>query len=249
MRVSNNVNSGMELNDIDRVFNSFLDSKAPNIVKNGEYYDCIDVENMVFVRFNYDTYLINGINTGFRLMTFMYDEFIGSMLECWKNKEIRHWFHMIISDFHNKVIPILYEYYKDSVISKEEFWDCFSVYWEESHHTQGRLTQGRHTLANYFKTNYKLDKQLASLSFDENGYTTVYRGENSCSQSYQTFGLSWTYKKYVAEWYSTRYGTYNNPVVYSVRVHKDDILAVFNDRSDFEVVVDASRMDVERVSY
>lgn len=65
---------------------------------------------------------------------------------------------------------------------------------------------------------------------------TVYRGCNSIEAEIDDFGISWTTERKVAEFFAFRFKDYNGRV-FGMDIDKRDILAFFNGRNEYEVIV------------
>lgn len=70
--------------------------------------------------------------------------------------------------------------------------------------------------------------------FDQNGYAKVYRGEQSLSQTLDK-AISWTTNKHIAEFFSNRFEIDGR--IYTGRVHKDNILYIYKDDGECEILV------------
>lgn len=70
---------------------------------------------------------------------------------------------------------------------------------------------------------------------------TVYRG---CDES-RIDGISWTTDRSVAESFAHGHRSIRNPnpVIVSAECHQHDVLMAINDREEFEIIVDPSRLD------
>ena len=78
-----------------------------------------------------------------------------------------------------------------------------------------------------------LQSDIDDLSPDD--MVTIYRGVGVNSHK----GLSWTTDKGVAEWFAKRFKTDGDKgYVFTGRVHKKDIIVLFNSRNEQEVVCD-----------
>jgi hypothetical protein len=84
----------------------------------------------------------------------------------------------------------------------------------------------------------KLD--LSDLDFDDNGYLTVYRGENIRSLPHEYGALSWTTSRIIAENFARgarlRTTAVSNPAVLIGKVHKNDIIGRFDGREECEIL-------------
>lgn len=70
---------------------------------------------------------------------------------------------------------------------------------------------------------------------------TIYRGMTEKELKSKNYGISWTLKKEVAEFfahtYQRNYSTANlKKVVHEITINKNDIVAFLNDRKEFEVI-------------
>jgi hypothetical protein len=70
---------------------------------------------------------------------------------------------------------------------------------------------------------------------------TIYRGMTEDELNQKAFGCSWTLKKEVAEYfaytYSRNFDTRNiNKVVHELTINKNEVIAFFNEREEFEII-------------
>lgn len=70
---------------------------------------------------------------------------------------------------------------------------------------------------------------------------TIYRGMTVSEYQNKDFGVSWTLKEKIAHFFAHVYlrniDTVNTPMmVHSIEISKEDILAIFNDRKEMEVI-------------
>lgn len=86
--------------------------------------------------------------------------------------------------------------------------------------------------------NVQLD--LSGLEIDEEGFVTVYRGENEYSLPWKKGALSWTTSREIAEKFARgvrlRIQTAAQPKVIVGKVHRDNILARIDSRDEFELL-------------
>lgn len=86
--------------------------------------------------------------------------------------------------------------------------------------------------------NVQLD--LSGIEFDNDGFVTVYRGENEYSLPWEKGALSWTTSRKIAEKFSkgvrVRIQTAAQPKVIIGKVHRDNILARIDSRDEFELL-------------
>ncbi len=85
-----------------------------------------------------------------------------------------------------------------------------------------------------------LDKSEKTWMLAVDQCFTVYRG---CDEG-RIDGISWTTDRSVAEGFARghRWIRNPNPVVVSATCHQDDVLMALNDREEFEIIVDPSRL-------
>ena len=70
---------------------------------------------------------------------------------------------------------------------------------------------------------------------------TIYRGMTEDELNQKAFGCSWTLKKEVAEYfaytYNRNFDTRNiNKVVHELTINKNEVIAFFNEREEFEII-------------
>lgn len=65
---------------------------------------------------------------------------------------------------------------------------------------------------------------------------TVFRGCNLVEAEIGDWGISWTTERKVAEFFAFRFENHDGRV-YGIDIDKRDILAFFNDRNEFEVII------------
>ena len=86
------------------------------------------------------------------------------------------------------------------------------------------------------------------MNYDEIRYLTslpeqvnIYRGMTEQELKTKNYGISWTLKKEVAEFFANSYPrnfstNEMKKVVYEMTIKKNDIVAFFNDRDEFEII-------------
>ncbi len=82
--------------------------------------------------------------------------------------------------------------------------------------------------------------------FSEDGYLTIYRGEHGLSDTEighehtaskpVEYGISWTYEPSVVGFFAVRTQS-DDCRVYTARIHKSDILLIYDDRTEAEVII------------
>lgn len=85
-----------------------------------------------------------------------------------------------------------------------------------------------------------------NFMFSEDGYITIYRGEHGLSDTeigskYTAsrnvdYGVSWTYESSVAGFFAVRTQS-DDCRVYTARIHKSNILLIYDDRTEGEVII------------
>ena len=81
----------------------------------------------------------------------------------------------------------------------------------------------------------------------------IYRGVylNKKDNKYDFLGSSWTLDFEMAKWFAERRGFRENeyPLVYSLTVNKEDVLAYFTRREEAEILVDYTKIDLDEVEF
>ena len=81
----------------------------------------------------------------------------------------------------------------------------------------------------------------------------IYRGVylNKKDDKYDFLGSSWTLDYEKAKWFAERRGFRENeyPLVYSLNVHKEDVLSYFNRRNENEILIDYTKIDLDELEF
>lgn len=89
----------------------------------------------------------------------------------------------------------------------------------------------------------------SNLTFDKDGFVTVYRGENENSLGWDKGGISWTIDKAVAEKFARGVRLRNQdaktPKVIVAKVNRENILAIIFKRSESELICDKVKFFAE----
>ncbi|WP_160678723.1 hypothetical protein [Clostridium sp. C8-1-8] len=115
-----------------------------------------------------------------------------------------------------------------------EWWDSIDVGHEKFYEIKDTIRE--------WIEDAEVEVDFKNLEFDNEGYTILYRGEHEKALH---LGLSWTTSEEVAILFAHGLRIRQQskePRLLKAKVHKDDILAVFNDRNENEVL--ASEVEV-----
>ena len=114
-----------------------------------------------------------------------------------------------------------------------KYWSLLSSIWTDTENAWQNVYEWKKLFSSSRpKREYLMDwdEQLALQSLADT--VTVYRG---CHKGINEDGISWTLKRDKAEWFATRFN--KDGVVLEKEIAKRDIIAVFTNRNEFEVVV------------
>lgn len=115
----------------------------------------------------------------------------------------------------------------------ETYWSLLASIWTDTENAWQNLEQWRELFSSSRPKRERLmdrDEVLALSSLPDT--VKVYRG---CQKGINEDGISWTLKRDKAEWFATRLG--KDGVVLEKEISKSDIIAVFTNRNEFEVIV------------
>lgn len=120
-----------------------------------------------------------------------------------------------------------------SDLPDETYWSLLASIWTDTENAWQNLDEWRKLFnSNRPKRERLMDRDeiLAHSSLPDT--VTVYRG---CQKGINEDGISWTLKRDKAEWFATRLG--KDGVVLEKEIQKKDIIAVFTNRNEFEVIL------------
>lgn len=147
--------------------------------------------------------------------------------------------------------PYLPLFYKltNNYLSAKDYAESLKFTWTEVEFPNKDPNVNQREWINYFK---RADKNLLMSQEELEVYNNlpneveIYRGINSHGD-YK--GLSWTLDYEKAKWFSTRYDKGKTGKVYKGTIDKKYIFAYFDERNEFEVVVDYTKInDVEEIN-
>lgn len=135
-------------------------------------------------------------------------------------------------------------------LNMKDFCNLLSDAWITSENPNGDINVSTNLAVKWFK---QADKQILMnkeeyqvyLSFPD--YLTVYRG---VAINRNQYGLSWTTDYEKAKWFAHRFDTDEKGYVLKATISKENILAYFNSREEFEVVVnifDLNKKEIEQL--
>lgn len=142
--------------------------------------------------------------------------------------------HMMIT----KPYALVFLYYISRHLSDKDYAEILSSSWLRSENPNLDPSFSRRQLLGLFQ------KAIPWMLMDKNEYAkfknlddiiTVYRGVTSYNAK-NVKVLSWTMDVKVAEWFAHRYG--EEGTVYEAQISKEHIYALFDGRSEAEVIVD-----------
>lgn len=115
----------------------------------------------------------------------------------------------------------------------EKYWSLLASIWTDTENAWQNLEQWRELFNSDRPKRERLMDRDEILAYDSLPDTVkVYRG---CQKGINEDGISWTLKRDKAEWFATRLG--KDGVVLEKEVQKKDIIAVFTNRNEFEVIL------------
>jgi len=115
----------------------------------------------------------------------------------------------------------------------EQYWSLLASVWTDTENAWQNLEQWRELFNSDRPKRERLmdrDEVLALSSLPDT--VKIYRG---CQKGINEDGISWTLKRDKAEWFATRLD--KDGVVLEKEIQKKDIIAVFTNRNEFEVIV------------
>jgi hypothetical protein len=120
-----------------------------------------------------------------------------------------------------------------SDLPDETYWSLLGSIWTDTENSWQNLDEWRKLFSSNRPHRDRLMDRDEILAYNSLADTVkVYRG---CQKGINENGISWTLKREKAEWFSTRFS--KDGVVLEKEVSKEDILAVFTGRNEFEVVI------------
>lgn len=166
-------------------------------------------------------------------------------LEKWQNQMKHH-----INKSHNAyfVFSLLNDSYRlmflnkvASFLSQEDFSELLGDAWVSSEYANLDVNVSKTQLLNLFK---RADKKALMSESELETYNefedsiVVYRGVGSRNKN-NIKALSWTTNFGKAKWFAERWG---NGTVYSAVIDKENILAYFDRKNEFEAIVDFNQL-------
>jgi len=149
----------------------------------------------------------------------------------------------------------------NEILTKANSFTVFSDFLKISNHLKGRkywevlssvysradnLYQFRHILKSVFFSNepgreFLMSEEDRGIFNNLPDSITIYRGMTEREFRSKSFGISWTIKKEVAEFfayqYERNYATEKlKKTIHQLTVNKSDLIAYFHDRSEFEII-------------
>jgi hypothetical protein len=123
------------------------------------------------------------------------------------------------------------------------------LYWyalRNSYDLSDNLYQYRHDVLLAFSSNepqreFLMSKKERDFWQSLPERITIYRGMTLEEQKQKSFGISWTLKKEIAEFfandYQRNYSTrHKKKVVHQIEINKNEVIAFFNERTEFEII-------------
>lgn len=118
-------------------------------------------------------------------------------------------------------------------LSDAKYWSLLAGIWTDTENAWQNLDEWRKLFNSNRPHRERLmdrDEVLALSSLPDT--VKVYRG---CQKGINEDGISWTLKRDKAEWFATRLD--KDGVVLEKEIQKKDIIAVFTNRNEFEVII------------
>ena len=118
-------------------------------------------------------------------------------------------------------------------LSDAKYWSLLSSIWTDTENAWQNLDEWRKLFNSNRPHQERLmdrDEILALSSLPDT--VKVYRG---CQKVVNEDGISWTLKRDKAQWFATRFS--KDGVVLEKEISKRDIIAVFTNRNEFEVII------------
>lgn len=114
-----------------------------------------------------------------------------------------------------------------------KYWSLLSSIWTDTENAWQNLDEWRRLFNSNRPKRYRLMDRDEILAYDSLPETVkVYRG---CQKGINEDGISWTLKRDKAQWFATRFS--KDGVVLEKEISKRDIIAVFTNRNEFEVII------------
>lgn len=123
-------------------------------------------------------------------------------------------------------------------LSQEDLSHILSSAWIMSENPNADANLSKRQLVSLFRSAdpfVLMDEDERQALAELDSPVTVYRGVTSYNKK-NVRALSWTLNYETAEWFANRFG--ENGTVYEAQVDKGHILALFNGRSEAEVIID-----------
>lgn len=118
-------------------------------------------------------------------------------------------------------------------LSDEKYWSLLASIWTDTENAWQNLDEWRKLFNSSRPKRQRLMDRDEVLAYDSLPDTVkIYRG---CQKGINKDGISWTLKRDKAEWFATRFS--KDGVVLEKEIQKKDIIAVFTNRNEFEVIV------------
>lgn len=118
-------------------------------------------------------------------------------------------------------------------LSDEKYWSLLASIWTDTENAWQNLDEWRKLFNSSRPKRQRLMDRDEVLAYDSLPDTVkIYRG---CQKGINEDGISWTLKRDKAEWFATRFS--KDGVVLEKEIQKKDIIAVFTNRNEFEVIV------------
>lgn len=154
-------------------------------------------------------------------------------------KSINQLYFLITKTYRLTFIKMVEQY-----LSIEEFSKLFSSAWVSCEHPNDDPNVSKTKLIKMFN---KADKHFLMDEDDLHTYNnlpeqiTVYRGfSNRHNRTNIKHGLSWTTNLETAEWFANRLS--DNGFIFKATALKKDVLAYFNNRNEYEIVIDPNKL-------
>lgn len=118
-------------------------------------------------------------------------------------------------------------------LSDEKYWSLLASVWTDTENAWQHLDEWRELFNSSRPKRQRLMDRDEVLAYDSLPDTVkVYRG---CQKGINEDGISWTLKRDKAEWFATRFS--KDGLVLEKEIQKKDIIAVFTNRNEFEVII------------
>lgn len=118
-------------------------------------------------------------------------------------------------------------------LSDEKYWSLLASVWTDTENAWQHLDEWRELFNSSRPKRQRLMDRDEVLAYDSLPDTVkVYRG---CQKGINEDGISWTLKRDKAEWFATRFS--KDGLVLEKEIQKKDIIAVFTNRNEYEVII------------